>query len=228
VVDAIATRQRLSIWHLMGWSACAAALLAILRADPAVRQGLVRGQSWNLAIACAYVAYVSFCWLGLVQILNTYVRGRSEGDLEPGTWILGALAVVHIYGLLLILGPLSEYLSNRSGLLVMAPALAWAFPLISRRLANRWKLLFVGMLVVPLVTLVHHVYIEGYRGEAVGQPLLMNAATWIRAGITFTLTVALVGYDARQGIRYGWFHGGGLVCLWIHTIVPAVARLLWG
>lgn len=215
---------RLTISHLLIWSTASAVFLATYRATiPATVDGMTGG---SLFVFGVHSIYAGFCLTGLWHVVRGMVR-RSRRVIEPGTWVLcsSSCSVLAVMGVLVIqtwatLQPFA--------LLVLYAAMAfgWTVPLLSRRLAARWKMLFIPMVVTYLAFLVAYAQLVLPRR---GRSGLLDYLLYVRiaeAAFVVLLTTGLAWFDHRRKIRYSVFHWGGLLCLWLQFLVLPVLQWL--
>jgi len=223
MIDSAIGQPRLSIAHLLGWTACTAIVLALGQVDrrvPPQQLGL-----WffvgDLPDAMAYGA--------AMESLFIMVSRRWRGLLfptEPGEWILVSLALYRLAGHLWDFAmrrfapqiPFEWYLIG----IAVVCGVPFLMALLFSKAPIHWRIVF-GVLAIsvfaPIAPAVLWLLTAPFHdfGTALAQWIpLVRPISWIAAG-SFA-----IGVDRMRHRRHGWLHNVGAVVL---LVPPSVALL---
>ncbi len=227
VVDSLkdmATKPRLSILHLMVWTATSAAMMAVMRLP---RETASQVPAFFIVIRIAYAMYGGVVIGGVIMWLARRYRGVPF-PTEPGEWLLVAQGklVLSMLGIALSVSVLERgnYRVELviTALLLGAIAVTGSIPAFFYRKDDPWRWFFWAFAmfcIVPLVTFLLGMLI----GFAVVVVLGIFAVMAFLIGIM--LFVVAIKSDLNQAVVRGWVHWTGvwslafLVTFYFVTIV---------
>lgn len=205
--------KRPGIGHLILWMSCCAILFALSRSFlPERPAGLV-----GILLLSLLAAIYGACWAGCLVVVYRCLRS-ARPQIEPGEWLLFCLGLILAVEVVTKLLP-DQFIIQKPSLQLAADCGVLVIPTLSRRLATRWKLLFVGFVLsyaLPLCIVL---------GETLGlwpsiqlaDPL--SIIRQMRPYILSAMLAAVVILDAREKHCYSWSHWLGVACtaLWVLT-----------
>jgi hypothetical protein len=187
---------------------------------------LVRSFSPNARIGVtgllmAMVSSLGVCtsWAGLLIFISRRWRG-VPWPIEPGEWLLAVLGMNSIASFVVFRLP-EGFFEAKLLVSIAVTCTLFFMPILSRRLATRWKVFFgLAMITLPvfliqLILLLRQLY------------LLLNVIEftwWLDAAsllIAIILVIVVSWMDRRDGRKHDWLHWIGIATyLYSCTAVP--------
>ncbi|MCP4193497.1 MAG: hypothetical protein GY768_23025 [Planctomycetaceae bacterium] len=199
-------KRRLGIGHIILWISCCAIFFAISKHAESDRWVAPIGILLLSLIASIY----GTCWAICLIVIYRCVR-FSRPQIQPGEWLLFCLGLIFTAEVLTEQLPKNSILSGAALQLAIACG-ALVIPTLSRQLAMRWRLLFIGFVVAyagPLCLIL---------ADSSGFFPGLNLAQWsttlipVRPILLAIMLSAVVLRDAQQKQPYGWSHWLGIAC----------------
>lgn len=200
---------KFGIGHLLLWTACCAAYLAIVRAIAVDEPGFV---GFLILLLLAMIEGAS--WAGLAIFISRRFRG-VRWPIEPGEWLLA------IFGARLLVeaalkSVLSETFDHDVLILMGATSCLLIVPAFSRHLAVMWRICFCLMAVVYALP-VFSTCLAIWLRDPIPNMFVLRANILLEVVQRPILSLAVLAifaiYDLRSRSRHGWLHFVGLgVC----------------
>lgn len=207
---------KFGVAHLLLWTACCAAYLAIVRAMAVDEPGFV---GFLILLLLAMIEGAS--WAGLAIFISRRFRG-VRWRIEPGEWLLaifGARLLLEV----LLRTALSRVFDNHLAILGGATSCLLIVPALSRHMSPAWRVCFCALAAVyaiPVVSACLRIWLHvpipnfavaGAAPRSIILPMLPLVVLFI-----------FVMIDFRNLVARGWLHFvGAAVCLAI-----LIARVL--
>ncbi|MDG2384266.1 MAG: hypothetical protein P8N76_21535 [Pirellulaceae bacterium] len=198
--------QRLGIGHFILWTSCCAVFFAVSKHAAPDR--------WVAPIGILLLSLIAgiygTCWAGCLIVVYRCIR-FSRPQIQPGEWLLFCLGLILTVEILTNQFP-PHFIFSKAALQIATACGALVIPTLSRQLATRWKLLFIGF-VIAYAGPLYLVF-----GESIGFPVGLQFAKWstsvmwVRPFLLAIMLSAVVIRDAQQKQPYGWSHWLGIAC----------------
>jgi hypothetical protein len=204
--------ERLSILHLMVWTACTALILAFYRQSMSLPESSINPAWLRVVTALVGAPIQGACVASLLLVLWRKAKGGRPFPRQPGHWLLVIPGVVTLLSwpwwmliLLVMNSNMSVYVFfYRIPLLVLFCGLA-VFAIGRLRSEPRWRAMFTVWLLANLVAPMLGCIGPGMMGgRGTLEPLLGTVV-----GLGFLVPAI---QDHSQGIRRDHFHYAGVAC----------------
>jgi hypothetical protein len=205
-------KPRLSILHLMVWTATSAGMLAVLKMFGWTSGTFSFQDGYNIGFSMYGGVVVG----GIVMWIARRCRG-VRFPAEPGEWLLVEQGAAVLWVLFVSLLLESAHHSSPQAEMVLALGAAGFLiigltPAILFRKGRLWRCVF-GALALLFATTFAFTIPGGFDGLAV----FAYAAFWSMLVVIMFVGAALV-IDIKHKSRRGWAHGVGVAALLIFTI----------
>jgi len=208
---------RLSIAHLLLWTATCAAFFSVVRLLAKVPPG---------GLGTVLVALDGFgvgaAWAGLCIFVSRRWRGVAW-PVEPGECLLAIFGARMAAETLLRLTMSGQFQSLSAVLDALTACLA-VVPVTIRTLPARWKAVFYWLIVIyglPLANLCLEAWLQLPAAKRLAEGIV--ASQTLLSGL---VVLPAVWRDWRAGQRWSWLHWAGLAVVWWLPLMEIAERLL--
>lgn len=207
--------NRPSLGHLILWVSCCAVFFGLSRSFAFDLKNPL-----DVVLLSSLGAVYGACWAGCLTVIYRYVF-TSRPEIAPGEWLLFCLGLIMAVEVLLSQLP--------EDLVIRKPALSLAFtcailipPTLSRRLAGRWKVLFV------LFVLAYAAPLSLALAQSLALTDAPNVLVVMQRARPYLILIALavmVFLDTRTSQKQVWSHWLGIACTTIWLLFEAIRDL---
>jgi hypothetical protein len=247
-------RSRISILHLMAWTATSAAMMAVLRLpNEAAEQFSAFETAYRItfamyagAVTGGVLMWIARRWRGvpfptqpgewllveqgatvLLTLATIFVGEHSEGAHGPAAFLLISTYVCSLVGIALV--PALRYRPPKLELPPAGPRDARGIALIPPRPdgSDAWQVFFwvlVGLYALPLISSLSVVF----GRDVIGLSILLLLGLLLTLTVLFLVAVVT---DLRRHTPRGWVHWTGVWSLMLfavfHVLLVIVVRIMY-
>jgi hypothetical protein len=213
--DAAATKPRLSILHLMVWTATSATVLAVQRYLGGINSTLTTFEAIYRIGFGIYGGVV----VGGVLMWIARVRRHERFPVEPGEWLLLIQGwSVILLAIISVLKVHMHQIEHEYKLFPLAFLVIGLWPAFCCRQGRAWRWFFSVLALFYCTPLILLYPVEANVWAAVGMMRIFAAIASILMGFSTLSLIGAVATDLGKGIQRGWVHWVGVMTALIFVL----------